>query len=567
MISREGAKGAETVDDAWQAQGFVALHSVARGTLPPLRLGVRFSSACKGISTGSRATAMQVRGRCCVLLIATVVAGVVGGRCAFAQVCVGDCNEDHVVRPVEVSDCIATAFGLQGLALCPPCDGGDDGGVTVDDLVKAVRDSLLDCAVSPGEAGDAGASGSLTGGALIGTSGGILDIGFLSSGGGASLGDAADGVPLVPLASIVGPRSAPAGGAASTFVPCALGGAVTFSCSATEDEARLDSIYIDCSFFDEATGNVLHYDGDQIVVAADPQLCQTLRVTTGRPVTSSSISLQFTASTTDGDAFRSEQRSNLTTMLDRVGPGCQLNRASMQADGQVELSCLGQLPGSSYECGASGVQSTELVFGDYSLVVDAEGSPGSACSDVLTANGRLESPPANFGALYERFEERITQLPGLGTQTRLDGMQTLSCLVRPLATETVEALVTPTGAPCPNAGVLRLSDAAADRTSVVRFTPNGVVVDFDGDGMGDHFFSSCQDPLLARCFAASPPPTPTPSGPSGLVCSPCDDAVACDRRLTCSACIDNCQSGASTRCAPDDFAVECADGLYGPLAF
>ncbi|GIW39930.1 MAG: hypothetical protein KatS3mg076_0507 [Candidatus Binatia bacterium] len=63
--------------------------------------------------------------------------------------CVGDCNEDDVVRITEVQTCINIAAGTAPLSTCPNCD--QDGSGTVDsiDLGATVDSFLSDAATCP----------------------------------------------------------------------------------------------------------------------------------------------------------------------------------------------------------------------------------------------------------------------------------------------------------------------------------------------------------------------------------------------------------------------------------
>jgi hypothetical protein len=66
------------------------------------------------------------------------------------QTCGGDCNGDGSVSVNEIITGIDIALGDMTMDVCPTFDRGDDGEVTIDDLVSAVGRALHGC--SNGEA-------------------------------------------------------------------------------------------------------------------------------------------------------------------------------------------------------------------------------------------------------------------------------------------------------------------------------------------------------------------------------------------------------------------------------
>lgn len=64
---------------------------------------------------------------------------------AAPRVCVGDCNDDGVVNEGELMTGIAIALSDVSVEICGEFDVVADGRVTVDELVRAVADSLGPC--------------------------------------------------------------------------------------------------------------------------------------------------------------------------------------------------------------------------------------------------------------------------------------------------------------------------------------------------------------------------------------------------------------------------------------
>jgi hypothetical protein len=71
-------------------------------------------------------------------------------RAEAAPVCVGDCDASGDVVVNELVKGVNIALGTMDVSECTAADGKADGGVTVDELVTAVRNALEGCPKSPG---------------------------------------------------------------------------------------------------------------------------------------------------------------------------------------------------------------------------------------------------------------------------------------------------------------------------------------------------------------------------------------------------------------------------------
>jgi len=64
---------------------------------------------------------------------------------AGATTCVGDCNNDMTVSAAELLKGIDIALGRLGLSACKPFDVRADGRVSIDELVRGVKDAQTHC--------------------------------------------------------------------------------------------------------------------------------------------------------------------------------------------------------------------------------------------------------------------------------------------------------------------------------------------------------------------------------------------------------------------------------------
>jgi hypothetical protein len=82
-----------------------------------------------------------------VAVIGFLVPSVVAAQCA------GDCGRDNRVQVAEVITCVGAALSTLPLTQCNECDVNGDGGVTVEELIAAVR-AVLDGCPCPLAAGE-----------------------------------------------------------------------------------------------------------------------------------------------------------------------------------------------------------------------------------------------------------------------------------------------------------------------------------------------------------------------------------------------------------------------------
>jgi hypothetical protein len=511
-------------------------------------------------------TPQSRRFRCAfVFAVATLVAATTA-ESGVVPPCVGDCNEDGVVRPSEIRTCAAIGLDPGALGSCPSCDASNDGTVTVDDVVQAVVARLGPCAPPEDSFSTAGTSSAL--GGAIGASAGILDIGYLLAGGGGGGGGSTArsnrGWRPAPLAQLMRLETPAEGGAASTFFECPFGGFASIACIPGAEVSRVDAIFIDCATVDPLTDSLFGLNGDQTLEIADPGFCFTGEVLFGTSLVSASNDLELFTRSFDSDAFESLRMRDSVLSMTIVGPGCAMAHGMLDATGWFVTECPGRAPGSTGDCGEE-FQRQSLVFEEFSLVTTPQGMPPE-CSDLIVANGRVDSLLENQSVRYSDYEEEVRQTQN-GSLLTQAGLQFLPCLGRSIELGTLELIFTPLDAPCPTQGVLAIADPDTGATATVTFTSvGGVEIDEDADGTPERVFESCRDPELNACFDATPPPTPTPAGPSGFVCSLCESGRDCDSRLACVSCLDGCADPERRRCGPDDLLSGCEDGgVYGTI--
>ncbi len=498
--------------------------------------------------------------------MATVVAATTAESGVVPQ-CVGDCNDDGVVRPSEIRTCAAIGLDPGALGSCPSCDASNDGTVTIDDLIQAVVAGLGPCAPPEDSFSTAGTSSAL--GGAIGSSAGILDIGYLLAGGGGGGGGGSTarsnrGWRPAPLAQLMRLETPAEGGAASTFFDCPFGGFASIACIPGAEVSRVDAIFIDCATVDRLTESPLGLNGDQTLEIGDPEFCFTGEVLFGTSLVSAANDFELFTGSFESDAFERLRMRDSVLSMTVFGPGCAMAHGMLDATGWFVTECLGRIPGSTMDCGEE-IQRQSLVFEEFSLVSTPQGMPPE-CSDLIVANGRVDSLLENQSVRYSDYEEEVRQTLN-GSLLSQAGLQFLPCLGRSIELGTLELIFTPPDAPCPTQGVLAIADPDTGDAATVTFTRvGGVEIDEDADGKPERVFESCRDPELNACFDATPPPTPTPAGPSGFVCSLCESDRDCDSRLACLGCLEGCRTAESDRCGPDDQFIVCEGRVFHRLA-
>lgn len=76
-----------------------------------------------------------------------LLTGVLVMRCtaAFAQLCGGDCDASGMVQIHELVTCVAITLGTVERATCAACDVNGDDRVTIDEIIRAVRNAETGC--------------------------------------------------------------------------------------------------------------------------------------------------------------------------------------------------------------------------------------------------------------------------------------------------------------------------------------------------------------------------------------------------------------------------------------
>jgi len=81
-------------------------------------------------------------------LFAVVAVWAIGSLPARAQTCPGDCGEDGEVTVNELITCVNIALGESSMDACPAADADGNGAVAINDLIAAVNAALSGCLVS-----------------------------------------------------------------------------------------------------------------------------------------------------------------------------------------------------------------------------------------------------------------------------------------------------------------------------------------------------------------------------------------------------------------------------------
>ncbi|MDX2168302.1 MAG: proprotein convertase P-domain-containing protein [Deltaproteobacteria bacterium] len=140
---------------------------------------------------------------------------------------------------------------------------------------------------------------------------------------------------------------------------------------------------------------------------------------------------------------------------------------------------------------------------DYTITLNGP----ATVSGIVGGVGGLVGGAAAAGSVPVTFTNFTVAQNATGTPTlsALGGAVSVACAASPLQFETLQALAQAVGAPCPQAGLLRIT-SGGQQTRLTYRAGGGVGLDADGDGTVDEELASCQDaPLLCAAPSAATP--------------------------------------------------------------
>jgi hypothetical protein len=507
---------------------------------------------------------------------------------AAAQPCIGDCDTSESVSVHELVLGVGVALGNRDLGDCSASDGGGASGVTVDELVEAVRNALEACPsirtltpststptrtptptrtstptptrtptpTTPGNASEAvEASSRVAISSLY-----VFDFGSLGpggSGGGQSMAGMSRTEPGTEF-----------GGGAGTSC-------FTLSCFNFDGLETRCCDFPDVQFFWSnclvADGSVLN--GSYRVESNSAVLCNFSLPPDPSPPLAPPAGVDFRATLTEYSAVAGDFLGNVVALFADFAETFTPSAApcGLIADNQFFFDPLNfgirgngfrSFQGSVRRIAGNQSGPTDHVgvtagteFQPLSFDVFIQDDTPTSCRVLAELNGELSISNLITGEQYtetyagfsvlERSESPSTFLVDLAGATVTDCLGTVGVSTR-------ESLRLSSANACPIAGELELTIVDQQVTSRISYTDQGGIrFDFNADGFIDDARESCADLGLSQCNVQ----------PVQGVCGGCIDDGDCLSDLVCSPCFV-CESVEVTRCAPEDVPAFCEDGIF-----
>lgn len=471
-----------------------------------------------------------------------------------AQSCLGDCDSSGSVTVDELLVGLNIALGADQVGECTAFEGTTDGAVTVEDLVRGVRNALQGCP----SARAVKASSSVALSSIF-----VMDFGSLTTTGAAGAQLALANSPA---------QTTGIGGAAGLgcyTILCPFGGTEVRCCDAL---SGLTFDWLGCVLADGTEVN-----GSYSVESDEVDPCLFTLPLEGSAALAPPPGIQFFITFTGYSAASGDFLGNFTAFVADFseeflpfGAECHLIAPDEPLLDPLGFAVRGD--GSRYLQGAlrmvsgngpSILQDISTTFGTSSSEVSVDVLIGDFSAESCLVDTQLDGSLSTTNLLTGReFTESyqgfiVTERGDIDGSVliELDGTSTTDCL-GPVEVSTPAPLKIFADRPCPVGGQLQVGFVEQQSTSTVTYTRSGgIALDFGSDGRIDETRSSCIDLSAGECSA------PQMQG----VCKACSGPADCDSGLTCAACVFCEISAPEARCAPpQDFAV-CDDGVFGEL--
>lgn len=311
--------------------------------------------------------------------------------------------------------------------------------------------------------------------------------------GGIEFGDALIFDPAAATSGVGGPAGA-----------CPLGGSASRSCSAAGAGGRL-AIDFDSCRVATASGSVTI----DPLPPADP----AVSLLGGFCIANLPLP-PWTSTIGISAAFRNPQNMPLLTatadltgtVSPAIGGSCGATGATLALTGTIR-SQFGDGSAVAITFANTAVVVTVMQFNADCVPVRYRMAFTGPATVTVEAAGAVTSGATGGEATAVEFDDfRITQdATGSATQTFLAGDVAVGCAGTTLSFDTTQLLGQLVGAPCPHAGILRITAGTAI-TNIIYHPTFEVGIDIDDDGFADRSLDSCQQaPPL--CGGATPTPT------------------------------------------------------------
>ena len=404
--------------------------------------------------------------------------------------CPGDCNDDGAVTVDEIITGVNIALGVASIESCPPFDVSGDQMVTVDEILNGVTVALEGChdvgtptpTVIPTPAGPSvarRAAGMITTSTQV-----FLALPDLVS---ALVNDGDD-------------RAARATrGVASTRKDCPEGGDRTITCDQKLEgvpplpRAEYELDYDDCESETEDGGRIL-IDGRVNLTGPRGQLCgvipedQDFAVEIDQLVIASSggdLDTTTRLTDVDGEIAFSERDAS-----------CGFEQFNLKLDGDLLFEA-------ELEAGDP-LATIAAVMRDtrFRLHVDDYGSECRPLDYSLKVSDDITftADDIRLEADYDDYVLEVDATSSSSADLRIRGGVTAAdCFDHKVTFATDVNMHLGEDVGCPDAG--QVSVTSNNLVGVIYYSPEGVAIDPNGDGIRDEMFPTCRDPALYQCPA------------------------------------------------------------------
>ena len=417
--------------------------------------------------------------------------------------CVGDCDCTGVVRVNELVTMVSIALGNIAAAACLPGDANDNGEITIEELVRGVKNALDGCPVLGGTPTPTvtartptptptttvrSPTPTLTGGPVV--------VARPASGAAVALARSLPAIPalLASLTQLAGGGSGTGllEGTAAAVKECNGGGTRDFVC--TQAVPRVPPRDYSLSFascrLNTSDGGSVTLEGMMTARSTETGFLATCDLP---PLVLSTVTVGGVTVTVRNAQGTTTSRGvfNLTgsaTATPDLSSDCRIAALDMVLTGSADV----QSGGIDLRLGFTATQ--------VRVAIDTFSADCVPVVFTMTINGPLTiTGPAFGGDFSGNFTDFVfTDDRSSGADVvRLSGQVNSACFGTPVTYATQTELTIPAGLACPSAGVLLIS--ARGVTDRVSFTATGgVAIDLGNNGGApDQTFQSCTDSALS----------------------------------------------------------------------
>ncbi len=408
--------------------------------------------------------------------------------------CVGDCGNDGEVTVDELIRGVNIALGSLALDQCPNFDSSGDGEVTVDEIVQAVNAALAGCVTSTPTPTTAVATPTPT------NTLGPLSPGRAVAGRAALIGNGLGAFPPLVTAIIrglqigqtLGLNTSPSGyTTASVLAPatsCPLGGQVLSTCSGVGN-VNINITFTGCTLATD-NGSVTFESGTIGLRGAGA--CPNVVV--AAPVLDEAIQVNATFRDSTGTPkllINANVNGSVTTISVNPGVSCFLNGGDVTLSGYISA----QSPGGS----ASRIDFENTAVNFLISQFNADCVP-LAYRLKFNGSDKVSDPTTGdtFDAVLQDF---VTAQDSTTTPPHLDmsGRITSPCFGGAADVVTEIGLVPGADSLCFAAGRLRVTSGGNAYRAIYQ-SDGSVGVDLDGDSIADETHASCTAAALRSCL-------------------------------------------------------------------